>query len=306
MDNIPQVYLRAYPEDNDLVSGKFPPQRVKTEEQDSVNMLVRSENRIYGTNYNFQIDLQTSTAHIRKMTLSKVGIPLLPQINEKNKSVTVTHTNGTVTFNLIEGYYSVQSLVNMMQAQFLAAWQSLDATNLVTISYNIEKRTIRITDDNGENFYIHSESNFARYGFNVVRFPTLPAGSPLPIGSTLISNSLGMIYSRFILLTSSRMTEDQKSYSIVSGSGPQNIVAIIDLASHYKSEQFTVSSSFPGTDVVIDTHDYSPRINVLNRNKSFKVMDFQLIDEFGFCLDELDTNTFDFEYPVFFWFSCFL
>jgi hypothetical protein len=306
MDEVNNVYLPARPEDPNLISGKYQPQRVKTEEQDSSLMLIRSEDRINGNDFNFRIDLLTSTAHIRKMMLSKIGLPLLPQINEKNKRITLTHTDGTVSFELVEGFYSVQSMVNMMQAKFINALKTLDVTNSVTIVYDVERRAIEIIDDNSESFYIHSESDFINFGRNVVKFPSLPGGSPLPVTTSVESTSLGMIYSRFVTLESSRMIEDQRTYSVVSNKGASNIIAIIDIASAYSSAQFTVSSSFPGTDVIINTYEYAPRVNVVNRNKSFKVVDFELRDEFGFCLDELNTAAYSFEYPVFFWFMCFV
>jgi hypothetical protein len=302
MDFPPEMYLPARPEDKNMVGGVYPPQRIKTEDQDSINVLIRSEDRNYGNDFKFTVNLLTSTAHIRKLSLAKIGMPLLPQINEHDKNVIVTHVDGTVSFDLVEGYYSIQSFINMLQQEFENAFKSLDVTNNVVVSYDIEKRSITITDLNSEAFYIHTECNFNRYGRNVVKFNTLPAGSALPITFSYNSVSVGMIYSRFVVLSSSRLTEDQKTYSVVSNQGPSDIISIIDIASAYDSDQFTVNSSFPGTDVIINTLGYSPRINVLNRNKSLKVMDFTLTDEFNFGLDTLNTPTYSFEYPVFFWF----
>jgi hypothetical protein len=299
------VHLESVPEDNNMMMGKYPPQRVMTEVQDTTNMLIRSDDRSYGNDFDFQIDLLTSTSGIRKIQLSKCIFPLLPQINVNNKSITITHDDGSISFDLIEGYYSVQSLTNMIQAEFTTAWQTLDITNAVTVSYDIDRRSISITDDNAENFFIHSESPFAIYGRNIVDFPTEPSGST-PSVSSIESLSLGMIYSRYVTLKSNRLTQDQKAFSVVSKSGPSDIVAIIDLASQYTSDQFLVSASFPGTIQVVDTLNYAPRINTANRFKSFKVIDFQFIDEFGFCVSSINTSTYKFEYPVAIWFQCYL
>jgi hypothetical protein len=302
---IKSVYLEASPEDENMTLGKYPPQRIMTEAQDTATMLIRSDDRTFGNDFDFQIDILTSTYSIRKIQLAKCIFPLLPQINIHNKSITVTHADGTVTFDLEDGFYSVQGLVNMMQDKFTTAWLSLDVTNLVTISYDIDRRSISIVDDNGENFYIHTNCPFDRYARNVVKFPSQVAGSPLTTTS-IESLSLGMIYSRYVTLRSNRLTQDQKSFSVISKNGPADIVAVIDLASQYTTDQFAVSASFPGTDQVIDTLNYSPRINTVNRFKSFKVMDFQFIDEFGFCVSALDTNDYSFEYPVAMWFQCYL
>ena len=305
MENIQSVYLHAAPEDNDQVSGRFPPQRVRIEPTDSVNLIIRSEDRQFGNDFDFQIDILTTSAHIRKIQMAKCMLPLLPQINNNNKNITVTHDDGDVTFDLIEGYYSVQSMVNMMQNEFLTAWLSLDITNLVTVSYNIERRTISIVDDNAELWYIHDNCNFARFARNVVKFDYLPPLSATAT-STSESTSLGMIYSRYVIINSRRLTEDQKAYSIISGVGPSEVVAVLDLASKYNESQFAVSSAFPGTDVVIDTLGFAPRINLLNRTKALKVIDLYMVDEFGFKLNNLNTPTYTFKYPVSMWFQCYL
>ena len=303
MDNIASVYLKSQPEDNDLVSGRYPPQRVRVEPTDSINVLIRSEDRSYGTDFDFQVDLLTTSAHIRKVQLAKCMLPLLPQINANNKSITVTHIDGTVTFDLVEGFFSVQALANMMQAQFTTAWLSLGVGNSVTVNYNIDRRTIVITDDNAEDWYIHTDCPFDRFARNVVKFPTLAAGSVVAT-SVSESLSLGMIYSRFVIVSSNRLTEDQKAFSIVSDLGPSNILAILDLASKYDESQFAVSVSFPGTNVVINALDYAPRINLLNRGKSLKVIDFQFHDEFGFPLDNINTVDHPFVYPTALWLQC--
>lgn len=302
---VPSVRLESAPEDQNMSYGKYPPNRVMTEEQDTVNMVIRSDDRTYGDDFNFQIDLLTSTIGIRKIQLAKCILPLLPQINVHNKTITVTHVDGDVTFDLVEGFYSVQSLVNMMENEFTNAWLSLDVTNAVTVSYDIDRRSISIIDDNAENFFIHTNCPFDRYARNVVNFPTQLSGSGLST-SSIESLSLGMIYSRYVILSSSRLTQDQKGFSVVSTGGASDIVSVIDLASQYSPAQFTVSSSFAGTDVVIDTLDYSPRINTVNRFKSFKVMDFSFTDEFGFGVSTLNTSNYRFEYSVALWFQCYL
>jgi len=303
MEQLPSFYLQASPEDKDMVSGRFPPQRIRSEDPDSVNLLIRSEDRSFGSDFDFQVDLLTTSSHIRKIQLCKAILPLLPQINVHNNTITVTHTDGTVTFTLDESYYSVQSMVNMMQAKFTAAWVSLDATNSVTISYNIERRSITIVDDNAEQFYIHNNSPFVLYGNNVVQFPIQAAGSALSTTS-IESTSLEMIYSRYVTINPNRLPEDQKAYSIVSHRGPQNIVAVVDLVAAYTSQQFSVSSSYPGTQFSIETLQYAPRINLLNRTKALKVIDFVVEDEYGFKLSDLDTPTYTFAYGIVMWFQC--
>ena len=115
-----------------------------------------------------------------------------------------------------------------------------------------------------------------------------------------------MIYSRYVIATSFRLTEDQRSFSMVSNTGSKNIIGVLDLASAYSASQFAVSTSFAGTDVVLDCLDYAPKINLVNRNKSLKVIDIQIEDEFGFNLGTLNTPNYQFVYPVSMWFQCYL
>jgi len=301
--SIQPVYLKALPEDTDMVTGRFPAQRVRADNLDTVNIIVRSDDRTSGDDFDFQVDLLGSSNHIKQAQLAKCMLPLLPQINVHNHSITVTHVDGTVVIPLVDGFFSIQSLTNMLQSVFTAAWQSLDITNQVTVSYDVDRRSISIIDDNAEAFYIHSACIFNLYGGNVVKFPTEPSGS-VPSTTSIESLSLGMIYSRYIILSSRRMTADQKSFSMISGKGASDVVAVVDIASQYSPSQFSVSSSFPGTDVVVDTLSYAPRINMNNRYKSLKVIDFSLFDEFSFSLSQLSTSSYRFEYPVSMWFQC--
>tara|TARA_R100001591_G_scaffold100392_1_gene106847 strand:+ start:973 stop:1893 length:921 start_codon:yes stop_codon:yes gene_type:complete len=305
MEDYPKVQLHSLPEDNNMVSGKYQPQRIRNETVDSVNLVIRSEDRTYGDDFNFSIDLLTSSNNIRKIQMAKCMLPLLPQINVHNKTVSVVHVDGNITFDLEEGYYSVQAMVNMMQSAFTDAWINLDPSNLVTINYDIDRRSIIITDDNGENFFITNDCNFNRYARNVVKFNTRPA-TDTPTTSVQESSSLGMIYSRYVIATSFRLTEDQRSFSMVSNTGSKNIIGVLDLASAYSASQFAVSTSFAGTDVVLDCLDYAPKINLVNRNKSLKVIDIQIEDEFGFNLGTLNTPNYQFVYPVSMWFQCYL
>jgi hypothetical protein len=188
----------------------------------------------------------------------------------------------------------------MMQSHFTALWFSLNVANVVTVSYDIDRRQITITDNLSKNWFIADTSSFAKYGGNVVKFNYFSPAFGLNT-YTHSSTSLGMIYSRFVLLHSNRLTEDQRSYSMVSKQGPSNIVAVIDLASQYQTSQFVVSSAFPGTDVAVDCLKFSPRINVLNYTKAFKLIDLSFIDEYGFNLNDINTNTFPFDYPVVVW-----
>lgn len=304
IDDAKMVYLKSQPFDQDMVSGKYPPQRILMEAPDSVNILCKSADRKSGNNYDFTVDLLAGIPNIRKIKLSKIGMPLLPQINSKNKQISVTHTDGSFTVDLDEGFYNPQSLVNMMQAVLSAQWLLLGVGNTVTVSYDIDKRQLSIVDNLGEQFYIWTDCDFTRYARNVVLFPTQISGSALA-SSSAVSLRLGMIYSRYVIVQSDTLTRDNRSFSSVSNLGATNIVAVVSLTSKYLSDQFSPSASFAGTESLFETID-SPTLNFVNRNKTLKLLDLALTDEFGFSLEDLNTSTYKFDFGVFCVFECFM
>lgn len=303
--NIPSILIDAQPESPNLVNGVYPPQRFRNENVDSVNVVIRSEDRISGTPYDFTVDLVTSSVFIRKIALSKVIMPLLPQVNANNKRITITHQDGPIVIDLVEGFYSVQAYVNMLEDKFTAAWLALSPLNSVVVNYDVDHRQIIITDLQNENWYFNDDCPFIRFGYNVSSFPSLPIGSPTT-AFLQTSTSLQMIYSRFIIVSSKRLTDDQKGYSMVSSKGCVNIAAVLDLSSEYSASQFAASASFPGTTVTLDTLQYSPHINLLNRQKALKVVDIALFDEFFIPLDRINTSTYTFDYSIAMWFQGYL
>lgn len=297
------VKLVADREDEDTMIGKYQPQRIMAVEPTTSTLLINSRDRLSGTDFDFIVDIKTEAANYRTVSLRKIIHPLLPQINANNRTLTVEHVDGIFSTTLDCGYYTVQSFVNMLQAKLTAGWVSLDATNSVTVAYDANARLISVTDNNGEAFFFQNTSSFIVYGYNVVGFPSQAPGSALST-TTISSTNLTMIYSRFVTIRSDRITESQRGSSIISSTGASNIVAVVDLAEGYNDAQFATGSAFPGTAKVFDT-DFAPTINVLNRGKTLRILDVEIVDEFGFGVTSIYSGTGQvFEYPVVMWFLC--
>jgi hypothetical protein len=301
MSSYTYVKLVADGEEVDLVNGKYQPQRIIANPPNYVNILVNSRSAESGDDFKFYVDLRTESMNLRDIQLCKIIFPLLPQINSHNNVLSGTHDDGNFSITLTHGYYTVQSFVNMLQAKFTAAWIALNPLNVVTVNYNSDGRNIVITDGNGDFFYFDPNCSFIKYGYNVVGFNAGVAYD----SDTQTSINLTMVYSRYITVRSNRLIENQRSYSLVSNLGSGNIIAIIDITEGYGADQYINGSTFPATAKVFNTTDIAPVINICNRDRSIRVIDIEILDEFGFCIDTIYRGLTElFTYPVTIWFKC--
>lgn len=288
-------------EEDDLTNGKFQPQRVLANPTNSINILVNSRSRDTGDDFKFMVDFRTESINLRDIQLCKLIFPLLPQINAHNNVLSGVHTDGAFSITLTEGYYTVQSFVNMLQSKMTAAWVALNALNVVTVNYSSDSRTITITDGGGDSFYFNTNCSFITYGYNVVGFNSGVSTN----ATSQTSINLTMIYSRYITIRSNRLVESQRSYSLLSNQGSSNIVAIVDLTEGYGADQYINGSTFPATAKVFNCTDIAPVINISNRYKNLRVLDIEIIDEFGYCIDTIYQGlSSTFAYPVSIWFRC--
>lgn len=287
MDKVVPVRLASIFEEEDQLNGKYVPQRVYSDVNQKSLLFVDSRDRSSGNDFNFVIDLKSETSNCRCVELSSCALPLLPQINDKNNSITVVHADGTASTTLENGYYTVQSLVNELSSKLTALWVSLDATNTVVVNYNADARTITITDGNGETWYFDSSSSFIQYGLNVVEFES--GASTVAVVQTSVS--LQMVYSRYLTVYSRRLTENSRITSKSSRPVSSNIVAMIDLLSGYDAQQYINGSTFPSTSKVF-TPKNTAIINTLNRLKAIRVVDIEVEDEFGNNVYDIYNNGF--------------
>jgi hypothetical protein len=288
------VYLGAGREADLQANGKYVPQRVYTTVPQRSLMHIDSRNRVSGNSFNGTYRLIPETSQARSLHMDKVIFPLLPTINDKNNGITIVHATGTGNTTLTNGYYTVQSLVNEMQAKFTALWQALPAgaLNSVSVIYDPSARTVTVTDNDGSLWYLDETSTFNTAGLNVIGFNAGLAFDAI----SHVSTSLQMIYSRYVIVKSQRLCEDTRIISTTTAtSSAMGIVAILDLVEGYDASQFSTGTSFPSTTKVYNLENSACHINVHNRGKAIKDLDLSFYDEFGNNIYNIYNSGFDYD-----------
>ncbi len=274
------------------------------EENQSVNYLVDSNNRINGTPFDFTVNMQQNLFRGRQLHLSRAIIPKIRNVNRNNNIIRWRFRNGEfagddfvgpITTTLLIGSYGVQDLANEIQTQMtrdvrvftstlatvLCEWQPLTTTFFLS-TY--------LVGSGDRALYIIEDSPFIVRGKNLCPFPAfadlgLTGGPPVPeaIEGGWRSGIAGMLYTRYLTLHSAAVNQFAFAESKTS-SGTQggSIVAIFDVSSQLHTGDTFFGAFFSDTSVETD----SPNIQIVNPQKQFqKFLDFQVRDEFGDILD---------------------
>jgi hypothetical protein len=291
------VYLASVQEPLAQMNGQVRPQRVMAQFQDTAIIQVDSSLKKTGNDFNFIVDFLQSNALFRQIQLKKVMMPIIPQINDANNVLTLRSTFATVDINLPNGYYNPTSFADMLSDAIGLVWSTYPAT--MTVDYS--PLTREITLDSSINFGIHNTCSFARFGKNVVNFPTVTP-TELLTESTYVSTSMSMVFTRYVQIDSCELVRHQKGTSLIAGRGAISVIGYVDLIQAYNVEQWSPTQYvFPGTSASFDVRD-APRINIRESESTPRIVDFALKDEFGVTLDRIG----DSEYRTSLWFEVLL
>ena len=293
------VKLVTDQEDYNLTTGRYWPQIINSVPTNRITIVVSSDDKINQStsDFNFYADLHQESANLRSIQLDQVILPLTPTINDRNNTMNITLNSVTSDIVLPNGFYSPNSYVNALQSVLSTFWASAIVGGAVLVSYNPAERNITITDitPGGPYNWQFNDSIYYRYGRHVAYFP-------IGISSdTQTTTSLEMLYTRFYIIRSERLTDSQRSSSLTSSLQPCNIVAIVPIVEYFTENQFNPSAAFPGTSKLINCGTSSPIINTTNMYKSLRIFDISVYDEYGFCLDSIFSDgTFQYECAFFF------
>jgi hypothetical protein len=120
----------------------------------------------------------------------------------------------------------------------------------------------------------------------VTGFTGLPVGTAATSGNiTNYSSNVGLIYSRYVIVKSSRLNQDVRTSSRTSGNDTA-IVAAISLVNDYSAADFDTSNSFVGNLISEKVTEDAPVLNICQGEKNLNEVDFTIVDEFGFTLDQ--------------------
>ncbi len=287
------ITFAARPELSDIVNGKYAPQRLTSEETSSCIFVCDGKDRVQGglnNGSNFVVSTKSGEiSRARKVRLANCIVPKLPNINIMNDSFVIVSEAGiTSTITLPPGYYNQVSLVNELKYVIDLAWSSFGAPDTCVVNFNTLTKTISIQSVNGNKWFFTDTSPFILRGINVAGFAGYPDSSdPAVVGSvTQYSCSVGLIYSRYIYVSSKVLTQNVKTCNRISN-GRTDIVGIVPIADNYSASDFDSSNMFTGNLISDVTISHSPLLDCNLNQRNIELVDFQFTDEFGFNVTDV-------------------
>lgn len=272
------------------------------EENQSINYLVDSNDRINGTPFDFTVNMNQNLFRARQLHLSRAIIPKIRNVNNKNKTIRFRFRPGNPGFTpwrlltavLDIGQYGVQQLANEMGAKMTRAIIDSGSTGTVLVEWKpLENVFVLSTFLGGQPdraLYFLEDSSFIQRGKNLAPFLAFPdlgtTGVPVTtnaIESGWSSGIAGMLYTRYVTLHSAAVNQFAFAGSKTSrGTAGSDIIAILDVVNQLHTGDTFFGAFFSDTSIETD----SPNIQIVNPQKQFqKFLDFQLRDEYGEVLD---------------------
>ena len=279
-----QVNLVNNRDDPLIDSGQRLPHLLQAESPSSSILLIDSDDRIKGTCNEYTVALRSRLTRTRYLRLVKATVPKLNNITEMNNQFRIVHALGTTgTITLPTGLYSTGDLANRLTASINQAYLSAGIADVVAVTYSLISRSFTITSTLAQAFFIDEASTFIIRGRHLAPFESQPI-TDVPSKTSVLSGVSGMLYTRYLTISSDALTQNAFSSSILSASNqPSNLIGIIDLASIYTSEDFASTRHSPLYDVVpVD----GAHVQLLSGQFSMNsLIDIRVTDGYSISLD---------------------
>lgn len=269
-------------------NGQELPFLVQTESPSSVTLLVDSTGRYNGTPCNFRVMLNNNVPRPRYLQLQRAVIPKLPNVTKFNNTLRINLSNGSNTgnFTIPVGMYNTTSMCNVLAAAINDAYVAAGIVDSVTVTYSQLSRNFTITpvslglafDDN---------CSFIKYGQSLCGFSGYSVtGYMNPLSSGLA----GMLYCRYLVVTSVALCQFAYAYSVVTNpQNPSRVIGVIDLAGMYDVYDFDVSVPYSG--IYKNMEANGPILFQINGSMMLLGdLDFTITDAYGHSLDDVLDN----------------
>lgn len=264
--------------------------RVTMQEPSSALLIIDGRQRIAGTPNNFVVDLKGQIEGVNHVRLVRAIAPKLPTINSKNDTIALKVDNGGIIWGpvtqLNHGYYNQVSFINELQRAFIQLGNQSNVS--FKIGYDPRDTSITIQCNGGHKFFFVDSCSFIRYGINVAHFASFPFSSTVSVVGSVDQHSshVGMIYSRYMVVTSDALTQNEIASSRGGYFTNQNLIGCISLTKHY---DYNTEGRFDGTFMTEDVELDTPLIRFYKtgREPLPSQIDLRIKDEFGFDIDEV-------------------
>ncbi len=280
------VALLSNRQRSSIESGSEMPCLVQTEQNDTSVLLIDSKDRIQGNASSFYIDLGYQLSKGRYMTLKRVIVPKIPNITPNNNQIQLrSGATSTAVLTIPVGLYNTTTLANTLTSVINTGFLAAGIIDTVTVNFDSVSRTFSLTSVNGIPLAISSTCSFIRYGLSLCPFESQDL-TVAPTKTTLRSTLAGMLYSRYLTVSSDTLTQYSLGDSILSSATqPPSIMGVVDLIDLYNSDDFDITSVYTGVYRAIDINT-GVRMRIMNGSRSIpNQIDIDLKDMYGFGLE---------------------
>ncbi len=296
------------PLNKEIFMGRVKPARVRAQTPDTIMYLVDGKDRLAGgSSFDFQVDCGKPLRALNA-TLSRVCIPKLPNVNAVNNVFQIRHitegtgpTNPIMTGTIPVGFYNQNSFMTVFKIALDEAAAAAGLTDTFTVDYDNITKTMVVTSVLNEKWYFITGSPFITYGQYFVPFPSHNSTANVAGTSgqtSWYSSPIGLLYSRYIMIKSSRLSANAKEVCRTS-SYKTNVIAVISLVDQMSQDDFDVTGVFNGSLILDTVVETSCNLNVAYHNKELGPIDFQIVDEYDFPLSKSLTLGGNFGPPTF-------
>lgn len=229
---------------------------------------------------NFTVLLNETAQKAKKISVFKVLMGCIPNVNYNNRSTTVKHEiYGSFTFNLICGFYTPTTFVNMFNSQIQAKLTADGHTDVIVLSYDSNSRTFKITSNTGKKIDFIDSCDFIKYGDNLHNFKGIPQASN-PSKTSVNSGIALMLYTKYISLHSSVISSKSAAgFSKASnGISQSDLIAVLSCEDHDIMDTRYIKEMFSDSQIIIT-------LLQSNLQKLSNQIDFRFLDEYGRPLD---------------------
>lgn len=282
------VALTSNKQREGIENGNENPTLIESESGSSNSFVLDSKDRTTGNISEFICNMGYQLMKARYCQVKRVVIPKINNVNVRNRTIRM-RSGATTTnyFYLPVGLYNTSSLSNALVSAINAEFAISGIVDSVTCSFDPITRTMELKSVGGIDLAFDEDCDFIVYGKNLVPFES-QSMAVAPSKTTLYSATCGMIYTRYLTISSDSLTQYSVGNSLLSSdSQPPSIIAVVDLVDLYTENDFDLTKVFNGVYRSIDVNS-APRLRVLNNTRTMPSnIDVSIRDEYGRNLNDI-------------------
>jgi hypothetical protein len=245
--------------------------------------------------FNYRTSIHNNLFRARLCSVTKVIMPRPPNVTKNNNVVAWRRSSAggsmpyvSLAVTLSPGYYDASSMCNLLADSM----QNADPSHAYSCQFEATTQNFVVTCNSvlpatNEAFYFIDTCSFIQRGKFNASFAGHPDNlDPTAVGAAVqVSGVAGLLYTRYVIVSSERLCQYSYCDSRVSTSTlSNNIIAVVEMTEAW--EHGAVSPVAQGMLHTFRT-DHSPVIMITNPQKNLDHnIDVYVQDEYGYPLDD--------------------